>query len=101
MRIGMIGAGAIGSVFGADLYASWPDDFFVIAAGARAERIAREGLVVNGEIYPARVEQPAHGVKPAEIIFVCVKNYGLDSAIADMAPFVGVNTVIVPLLNGI
>lgn len=101
MRIGMIGVGAVGSVFGADLYTAWPQDFFVIAAGDRAERIAREGLVVNGATYPARVEQPAPGVTPAELIFVCVKNYGLDGAIDDMAPFVGEGTVIVPLLNGI
>ncbi len=101
MRIGMIGAGAVGSVFGSDLYTAWPEDFFVIAAGERAERLSREGLVVNGEKFPARVEQPGPDARPAELIFVCVKNYGLESAIKDMAPFVGEGTVIVPLLNGI
>lgn len=101
MRIAMIGMGAVGSVFGMDLYNAWPEDFFAIAAGSRAERLRREGLQVNGQTYPIRVEEPAAGVKTAELIFVCVKNYGLDGAIADMRPFVGEGTVIVPLLNGI
>ena len=101
MRIAMIGMGAIGSVFGMDLYNAYPKDFFAIAAGSRAERLRREGLQVNGQKYALQVEEPSADAKPAEVIFVCVKNYGLESAITDMRPFVGAGTVIVPLLNGI
>ncbi len=101
MRIAMIGMGAVGSVFGMDLYNAYPDDFFAIAAGSRAERLRREGLQVNGEVYPVKVEEPADDTQPADVILVCVKNYGLPGAINDMRPFVGPGTIILPLLNGI
>ena len=72
MRIAMIGMGAVGSVFGMDLFNAYPQEFFAIAAGNRAERLRAEGLQVNGENFPLLVEEPADGVQPAEIIFVCV-----------------------------
>lgn len=101
MRIAMIGMGAVGSVFGMDLYNAYSEEFFAIATGKRAERLRREGLPVNGTVYPIRVEEPACDTVPADVIFVCVKNYGLESAIEDMRAFVGEGTVILPLLNGI
>lgn len=101
MRIAMIGMGAVGSVFGMDLYNAYPEEFFAIAAGARAERLRREGLVVNDVKYPIKVEEPSADAAPADVILVCVKNYGLESAIEDMRPFVGAGTIILPLLNGI
>ena len=101
MRIAMIGMGAVGSVFGMDLYNAYPDDFFAIASGSRYDRLQAEGLQVNDARYPLRVERPAEDVAPAEVIFVCVKNYGLADALDDMRPFVGEGTIIVPLLNGI
>lgn len=101
MRIAMIGMGAVGSVFGMDLYNAYPEDFFAIATGTRAERLRREGLQVNDVVYPIKVEEPSGDTLPADVILVCVKNYGLDSAIEDMHAFVGEGTVILPLLNGI
>ena len=101
MRIAMIGMGAVGSVFGMDLYNAYPNDFFAIASGSRYDRLQAEGLQVNDARYPLRVERPAEDVVPAEVIFVCVKNYGLADALDDMRPFVGDGTIIVPLLNGI
>lgn len=101
MRISMIGMGAVGSVYGMDLYNAYPEEFFAIATGGRAERLRREGLVVNDVTYPVRVEEPCADTKPADVIFVCVKNYGLAAAIEDMRAFVGEGTVILPLLNGI
>ena len=101
MRIAMIGMGAVGSVFGVDLYNAYPEDFFAIASGARAERLRREGLQVNGSVYPIKIEEPSANAAAADLIFVCVKNYGLQSAIDDMRPFVGSDTIILPLLNGI
>lgn len=101
MRIAMIGMGAVGSVFGMDLYNAYPEEFFAIATGKRAERLRREGLQVNGVAYPIMVEEPTAATRPADVILVCVKNYGLDSAIEDMRAFVGEGTVILPLLNGI
>lgn len=101
MRLAMIGMGAVGSVFGMDLYNAYPEEFFAIASGGRFERLSAEGLMVNGETYPVKVEQPQPDTVPADIIFVVVKNYGLESAIEDMRAFVGEQTIIVPLLNGI
>lgn len=101
MRIGMIGMGAVGSVFGMDLFNAYQSDFFAIASGSRAERLKVEGLQVNGEKFAIKVEEPDKKTEPAELILVCVKNYGLAAAIEDMRPFVGEGTIILPLLNGI
>lgn len=101
MRLAMIGLGAVGSVFGMDLYNAYPEEFFAIASGSRYQRLTAEGLMVNDMRYPIKVEQPQADTVPADIIFVVVKNYGLESAIEDMRAFVGEQTIIVPLLNGI
>lgn len=101
MRLAMIGMGAVGSVFGMDMYNAYPEEFFAIASGSRYQRLAAEGLVVNDVRYPIKVEQPQADTVPVDVIFVVVKNYGLASAIEDMRAFVGEQTIIVPLLNGI
>lgn len=104
MRLAMIGMGAVGSVFGMDLYNAYPEEFFAIASGSRYQRLSAEGLMVNDVCYPIRVEQPSEdpaATESADVIFVVVKNYGLESAIEDMQQFVGAKTIIVPLLNGI
>lgn len=101
MRIAMIGLGAVGSVFGVELHKAYGDDFFAIAAGKYFTRMKNEGITVNDVNYKIKVEDGEAPATPADLIFVVVKNYGLDAAILDIKNHVGANTVIVPLLNGI
>ena len=47
--VALVGLGAIGAYFADRLQPVLGDDLRVIAGGARAERIRREGLVINGK----------------------------------------------------
>ncbi len=81
MRIGMIGLGAVGSVFGMELHKAYGDEFFAIASGKYFTRMENEGITVNSVNYKIKVENGEVPAIPADVIFVVVKNYGLDAAI--------------------
>jgi 2-dehydropantoate 2-reductase len=104
MRVLVVGAGALGGYFGGRLVEAGRDVTFLVRPG-RADQIARHGL---------RIESP-HGnadLKPRialaggldgsyDLVLLAVKAYSLDAAMDDMAPAVGPDTAILPLLNGI
>lgn len=98
--IGIIGAGAIGCSLGSRLFKTYGDDFCLIAQGPRAERLAREGITVNGETMRPRVCSKQTG-GTVDLLLLCVKNYNLEEALRDIAPAVAPHTVILPLLNGV
>ncbi|QNK40308.1 ketopantoate reductase family protein [Caproicibacter fermentans] len=99
-KAAMIGLGAIGSVYGKLLHQAYGDDFAVIAGGARARRLKKNGMKVNGQPFFPSVAEPGAEFA-ADLILVCVKNYQLDQAIEDIRGFVGPGTVLLPLLNGV
>ena len=95
----IVGAGAIGASIAARLSdAGRP--VAVCAEGERAARYEKEGFVVNG----ARHFLPVMGsrsAKPVDLIVLAVKNYDLEATIGAMSPFIGEETTIVSLLNGV
>lgn len=91
----LIGLGALGILFGRKM-----PGVQVIADPVRAARYAAEPVLCNGEPCQFQYCSPAEG-RPADLILVTVKATGLDAAIRDMAAFVGPDTVILSLLNGI
>jgi 2-dehydropantoate 2-reductase len=102
-RILVVGAGAVGGYFGARLAAAGRDVTFLVRAG-RAEQLRRDGLRVSSphgglELAPKLVLAEDLAA-PYDFVFVSVKGYALDSAMADFAGAVGPNTIILPLLNG-
>jgi len=100
-NIAMIGAGAIGSVYGKLLHDQYGEKFFLIAGGARREKLQNQGISLNSAVYRPKVEDPAASKKRVQLLLVCVKNYQLDEAIRDMKNFVTASTAILPLLNGV
>lgn len=97
----LIGMGAIGTVYGKLLHQKYHSNFAVIANGARGEKLKTNGVTLNKESFYTRVISGQEKNFKAGLIIVCVKNYQLDQAIADIQNFVGEDTVILPLLNGI
>lgn len=102
MRILVLGAGGIGGYFGARLIEAGADVGFLVRS-QRAQRLAEEGLRVispNGDF-----AQPVRTViapeAPYDLVIVSCKAYDLDSAIAAIAPAVGPQTRVLPLLNGL
>jgi 2-dehydropantoate 2-reductase len=103
MKILILGAGAIGGYVGGRLQQSGADVTFLVRP-ARRERLERDGLVIKstkGDI-TQKVKTVLGGAEggPYDVVLLTCKAYDLDSAIEAIAPAVGANTTVVPLLNG-
>ncbi len=100
-NVAIIGMGAIGTVYGNLLYQKYGSNFAIIANGIRGEKLKADGTTINGNTFHPRVIAGPEENFKADLILVCVKNYQLDHALADMKDLVCEKTVILPLLNGI
>ena len=103
MKILILGAGAIGGYVGGRLQQSGADVTFLVRP-ARRDRLERDGLVIKstkGDI-TQKVKTVLGGAEggPYDVVLLTCKAYDLDSAIEAIAPAVGANTTVVPLLNG-
>lgn len=104
MRICVVGAGAIGGYFGGRLLAAGRD-VTVLVRPARADALAATGLRVKspkGDIHiPAPPTMRADAIPgPFDLVLLSCKAYDLDDAMTSLAPAVGPDTAILPLLNG-
>lgn len=97
--VGLIGLGAVGALYAERMLSSGAD-LRVIVDEERKERYAREGIYVNG----TRVDFPY--VTPADasvvdLLLIVTKANGLYGAMETASRFIGANTLIVSLLNGV
>ena len=58
MKIGLMGAGAVGCYIVAGLHDRYGENFMLIADGSRKERLERDGLIINGRRYFPRAVPP-------------------------------------------
>ena len=103
MKILILGAGAIGGYVGGRLHQHGADVTFLVRP-ARQQAMQRDGLVIKstkGDITQT-VKTVLKGSEggPYDVVLLTPKAYDLDSAIEAIAPAVGANTTVVPLLNG-
>ena len=97
--VGLIGLGAVGALYARQLLASGAD-LRVIVDRDRKERYSREGIYVND----VRVDFPyvtPEEAEPVDLLLIVTKEGGLRSAMETASGFVGENTLIVSLLNGV
>jgi len=103
MRILVVGAGATGGYFGARLADAGKDVTFLVRP-ARAAKLAQAGLQIvspHGDLTLRPELLLADQIEePFDIVLLAVKGFALDAAMADCAPAIGPETMIVPLLNG-
>lgn len=103
MKILILGAGAVGGYWGARLHQAGVDVTFLLRE-KRAEAVKRDGLVVKSPrgdaVLPVKVVTKASEGGPYEVIILACKGYDLDPAMEAIAPAVGPDTTIVPILNG-
>jgi 2-dehydropantoate 2-reductase len=103
MKILVVGAGAVGGYFGARLVQAGRDVTFLVRP-SRAQHLRSEGLHLlspHGDLTLQPKTITAEELDgPFDIIFLSVKAQALDQAIKDMAPAVGPDTMIYPVLNG-
>ncbi|MFF8275742.1 ketopantoate reductase family protein [Streptomyces lateritius] len=104
MKILVVGAGATGGYFGALLARSGQDVTFLVRPH-RAAVLRERGLRLTGRgeewsLEPGLVTADAL-TTPYDLVLLSVKSTALEQAIEDIAPAVGPDTAIVPLLNGL
>jgi 2-dehydropantoate 2-reductase len=105
MRIAVMGAGAVGGHFGAQLARAGHKVAF-IARGQHLEAMRREGLRVISpagdlHIQNARFTVDTNDVGIVDLILFCVKSYDTESAAASLRPMMSDGSVILSLQNGI
>ncbi len=98
----LLGPGAIGRLLAAPLARLGGIDFRVGVTGERLCRYRREGLRLNGEMLNLNyLDLADHGDFRPELVLVATKGYQLPEAAAEVAPLIGKNTILLPVLNGI
>jgi len=103
MRILIVGAGATGGYFGARLAQAGRDVTFLVRE-RRFKQLQQNGLVLRT---PQGVEKLQPQLAQAtslrgtyDLIVLTVKSFALAQAMEDIAPAVGEQTLIMPILNG-
>lgn len=99
--IAIIGGGALGALYGSLFHEMDSACVSFVAGGMRRERLAAEGITVNGRKYSIPVFAPEDSSPPSDLVIVAVKHRQLDEAIRDMKNRVGGGTIIMSVMNGI
>ncbi len=104
MRLLVVGAGSTGGYFGGRLAQAGRDVTFLVRP-KRAERLRQRGLEIVSPHGDVRLDKPqlvtAGDIRgPYDAVLLTVKAFSLDAALDDMAPAVGPDTMILPVLNG-
>ncbi|MBC8061279.1 MAG: ketopantoate reductase family protein [Clostridiaceae bacterium] len=100
-NIYLIGLGGIGCAYASKLRDLDPEIINVIADEERTNRYRSKGLIINNKEYNFNYVSPEVIGKQADLIIVSVKYHHLEEAIKNMKNFVGPDTIILSLLNGI
>lgn len=104
-KIAVIGLGGVGGYLGCLLADTYPHVSFV-ARGSRYSSIVERGLILHSDYrgerisHPEQIVQSAAELEPQDYIFICVKNYSLDSVCQTLHHCITDQTVIVPVMNG-
>src|ERR1700736_947621 len=98
MRIAIIGAGGIGSIYGAALAKAGADVTFV-CRGAHLAAIRANGLKIEGDrgatlVQPAQAPDDPPTIGVVDSAIVCVKLWDVESAGAAIKPIVGPETAV-------
>lgn len=97
----IVGLGAMGGMYAAKLYDWDPGCIKVIANPARIAAFERSGITINGKPYTFTLMAPGEQSTPPDLVIVAVKSTQLAQAIQDIRGFIGPDTVVLSLLNGI
>ena len=104
-KVAVMGAGAIGSLFGG-LLAEGGNDVALIARESHAKAIKKDGLTIEGVsgkhvVKVKAVTTPAHLKETFDLILLTVKAYDTRQAVTEAQPLMGNNSVLLCLQNGL
>lgn len=100
-NIGMVGAGAVGSMLLSYFYQADREHFYLLAKGERARRLKEKGVSVNDcTMYPKVYNEKEQNIH-LDLLIIAVKTYSLDTVMEEIKDLICADTVILPLENGI
>ena len=100
-KVIICGLGAVGLTFGTKLNKCKEIDLKVLVDKVRLEKYAKNRPIFNGEEQAFQYILPEQAKETADLIIIATKFTGLESAISYIKGFVGGNTKIISLINGI
>jgi 2-dehydropantoate 2-reductase len=105
MRIVVIGAGGTGGYFGG-LLARAGEDVTFLARGTQLEALRTHGLTVKSRLagtftLPVHATSDPQEIGAVDLVLFCVKTYDTEAASAGIGHFIGPETVVLPIQNGI
>jgi len=106
MKLLMLGAGGVGGYFGGKLHDGGADVTFLVRP-KRASTLRERGLRIYGVRGELTVKQPKlllsgeAAPQAFDVVIVSCKAYDLENSIEAIRPYVGPQTLVLPLLNGI
>jgi 2-dehydropantoate 2-reductase len=103
MRLLVVGAGSTGGYFGGRLAEAGADVTFLVRA-SRAAQLREGGLRIvspRGDVtLKPQLVTSGDIARPYDAVLLTVKGYQLEAALDDIAPAIGPETMILPVLNG-
>jgi 2-dehydropantoate 2-reductase len=100
-NIYLCGLGALGGMYAERLHAAPGVNLRILASPERIHRYQHEGVRVNGAPLALAFLAPQTPAPKADLLLISVKWHDLENAIEAVRPFVGADTIILSLLNGI
>ncbi len=97
----VLGAGALGGFYASRFFLAPGFSVAFAASGERGDLLRKTGVRVNGATYPLAVIDPQNADEPADLIVVALKHHQLAEALPELTPFVGPDTVILSVMNGL
>ncbi|QEI09058.1 2-dehydropantoate 2-reductase [Pigmentiphaga aceris] len=104
MRLIIVGAGAIGCTLAA-LLAMSGQAVTLLARGDTLDAVRRDGVrltrIDGTHQVPVQVTGVPDGLGPQDAIFICTKAHSLGDVLPGLAPLIGPETCVVPMVNGV
>lgn len=105
-KVCVVGLGGVGGYIGC-MFAKHFDNVYFLARGKRLESIRENGLklysAAHGEmtVHPKMASDNAEEIGIMDYVFLCVKQFSLEQACAQILPMIDEHTIIIPLANGV
>jgi len=105
MKIAVLGAGAMGSLFGSRLAKSGNDVWLIDVWREAVDAVNERGLRIDdkaggSEVVAVRATLDPRDVGVADLLLVFVKCYDTEAAVRQALPTIGANTTVLSLQNG-
>ncbi len=98
----VIGLGAIGAPLSHLLWKKYGEDFVLLSSEEIAVDLKKNDILINNEPFsPKIITKKEELKKNIDIVYICVKNYSLPSAVECLKQLITDDTVILPLQNGL